>query len=162
VTVDFALLATLPAQIEVNFPDRSSVTLNRSLSENLGGQSFTWGGKGGECSGTFTALGGALRGTLACANSIYDITAPRSGAQQLLRYDPSQAHGENEAEAVPNIGPSSLEEVTNTSAEVQGADDALDVLVLYTNGVIQGTAGGLPPGSVERPALGYSDRNHHA
>jgi hypothetical protein len=51
-TINLALLNTLPATVQVNFPDRDTVTLTQVTSERSG-SALSWTGQGGDCSAMF-------------------------------------------------------------------------------------------------------------
>jgi hypothetical protein len=129
VTINLALLNTLPPTLQVNFADRASVTLTRLRSERSGNALF-WMGQGGDCSGMFrVAADGGFKGTVSCLNAPYGINhAQGSSAVRLTRYDDAghvswdesltEAPGEPD-NLLPPISPQG------------GTDTTVDILVLY-------------------------------
>lgn len=78
VTINTALLETLPATVQVNFPERPSVNLARLRHERHGSALF-WSGQGGDCSGMFRiASDGGFKGTVSCLSAPYGIDTPRA------------------------------------------------------------------------------------
>ncbi len=78
VTINAALLETLPATVQVNFPERPSVSLARLRHERHGSALF-WSGQGGDCSGMFRiASDGGFKGTVSCLSAAYGIDTPRA------------------------------------------------------------------------------------
>jgi hypothetical protein len=73
VTVDLALLNTLPVTLQVNFPDRSPVTLLRMRSERWSAGTFLWTGRGADCSAIFRMAASGLKGMISCINAPYGI-----------------------------------------------------------------------------------------
>lgn len=136
VTLDRALLDTLPATLAVNFPDRDAITLTRLRSERRGPGAFLWTGRNGECSAMFSASPGWFRGTLSCLNAPYGIAQVLSGPDlRLTRYDDAGAAGlEPEPLAIP---PGELAESSPATGPQGAADQAIDILVLYNAQVRQ-------------------------
>lgn len=75
ITLDRALLDTLPTTLAVNFPDRDAITLTRLRSEHRGPGAFLWTGRNGECNAMFSASPGWFRGTLSA--SMRRMASPR-------------------------------------------------------------------------------------
>jgi hypothetical protein len=131
VTIDFALLATLPEQLVVNFPDRAPVTLMRVRSQDRGPSAFLWTGRGDDCSGLFSAAqNGWFKATLSCLNASYGIETD-GGDMQLAIYDqPGEAPPDDPAPAIlPVTMPKGCPELPGVG------DQMIDILVLYTETV---------------------------
>lgn len=131
VTIDFALLAALPEQLLVNFPDRNPVTLQRVRSQNRGPGAFLWSGRGGDCSGLFSAAqNGWFKATLSCLNASYGIETDGSDVQLAIYDEPGEAPPDDPAPAIPPIA------MPKDCPDLPGVGDQLiDILVLYTETV---------------------------
>jgi hypothetical protein len=134
VTVDLVRLATLPPSVTINFPDRAAVTLARARTQARGNNAFMWSGRGADCSAVFTVQGGGVTAALSCLNASYSIENGSAGNQQLTRYDQSKLPGESSPPIISTTAP-----VANAASPSApgGADQVIDILVLYTAGVLQ-------------------------
>jgi hypothetical protein len=135
VSIDVALLETLPASLIVNFPDRAPVTLKRIRSEQRGSGAFLWTGRGSDCSALFRVAASGLKGTISCINAPYGINhLAGSSSLRLTRYDDA---GNGTAWEPPFPGlPSDVEPSGPAPMPSAGKPDTtVDVLVLY-NGTI--------------------------
>lgn len=129
VTVNTALLNTLPASIQVNFPDRPSVTLTRTRSERRG-SGFLWAGRNNDCSGLFRQAPSGFKGMLSCGNAPYGVDhAVGSSNLRLSRYDNAGGAVNDDIPAIPPPGsiPSGF---VPTPPMV---DQTVDVLVLFNS-----------------------------
>lgn len=130
VTINLALLDTLPATVRVNFPDRATVTLTRMSSERQGSNALRWSGRGGDCSALFRVASNGFKGTISCISAPYGINhTDGSSSVRLTRYDDSgnavwEENFVDTIEHAPN-GPES------PMAPRGLADTTVDVLVLY-------------------------------
>jgi hypothetical protein len=135
VTINLALLNTLPETVQVNFADRDLVTLTQVTSERSG-NALSWTGEGGDCSGMFrVAADGGFKGTVSCLNAPYGIDHPAgSSALRLTRYDDSgqmtwdDAAAANESEDAESIPPPPV-----PMGGSKGTDTTVDILVLYNS-----------------------------
>ena len=127
VTVNAALLNTLPATIQLNFPDRAYVTLARKHAERRGA-GFLWSGGGGDCSALFRQAPSGFKGMLTCGNAPYGIDhAVGSSNVRLSRYDNagSAVNDDNPPSPPPGSIPPGF--VPNPPL----IDQTVDVLVLF-------------------------------
>ena len=123
------LLNTLPASIQINFPDRPLVTLSRISSERRGGNRLFWLGTGGDCDGIFRIGFTGFKGTISCATGQYGIDhALGTNSLRLTRYDNSGT-GIN-SEPAPGLPVVSMP-VTPDTAVGALVDQTVDVLVLF-------------------------------
>lgn len=131
VTIDFASLATLPQQLVVNFPDRSPITLQRVRSQERGPGAFLWTGRGGDCSGLFSAAqNGWFKATLSCLNASYGIETDGSEMQLALYNQPGDAPADDPAPAILPVA------MPKDCPELPGVGDQMvDILVLYNETV---------------------------
>jgi hypothetical protein len=129
VTINTSLLRMLPSTIQVNFPDRATVSLTRLRSE--GGGALFWEGQGGDCIGTFrVATDGGFKGTVSCANAPYGINHPDgSSSVRLTRYDDAGQLSWDDAAAAN--GSNEPDHVLPPMSPQGGLDTTVDILVLY-------------------------------
>jgi hypothetical protein len=129
VTINLALLNTLPPTLQVNFPDRASVTLAQLRSEQNGNALF-WMGQGGGCSGMFrVAADGGFKGTVSCLNAPYGINHPAgSSSVRLTRYDDA---GHVSWDESLTEAPEGLDSLLPPMSPQGGTDTTIDILVLY-------------------------------
>jgi len=127
VEVNVPLLATLPATLPVNLPDRALISFSRVRSERRGSSTFVWMGKGADCTALFSIAGNDTRATISCLEGQYGINHPAgSSAAYLSRYDNSAYASENEPPQSPTPGPLAASVAGTTSS-----DTTVDVLVLF-------------------------------
>ncbi len=140
VTVNFALLQMLPETVVLNLPDHGPVTLARNRSQARGPGAFLWSGRGGDCSGIFSALGERFLATISCLGGSYRVRTPLSGAR-LTRYAFGAAPPGAEADvALVPAGPPAAPVDAPASPGAPSTptvDDQVDVLILYTSAVRQ-------------------------
>jgi hypothetical protein len=136
VTINLALLSTLPATMQINFPDRDLVNLTRLDSERNGNALF-WMGEGADCSGMFrVAADGGFKGTVSCINAPYGINHPAGSSDvRLTRYDNAGTitWEEDLAGALP---PQQPENVIPPTSPQGGTDTKVDILVLYNTSLV--------------------------
>lgn len=133
VMIDVSALATLPATLLVNFPDRTAVTLIRWRYQERGPGAFLWTGHGGDCSAVFTVAPIALHGTISCLNANYGVEQVIDGsAFRLNRYigNPSAPIAKPE-DAPPSGLPGAVTDQTPATPN-NAPDTAIDILVLYS------------------------------
>lgn len=130
VTVNLALLNTLPATVQVNFPDRDAVNLTRLRSEQ-NGNALLWTGEGGDCSGMFrVAADGGFKGTVSCINAPYGIDHPEGSSNvRLTRYDDAGTVAWDED--LTGLPPREPDNFIPPMSPQGGADTKIDILVLY-------------------------------
>ncbi|HET8942310.1 MAG TPA: M12 family metallo-peptidase [Rudaea sp.] len=131
--IDVSALATLPATLLVNFPDRTAVTLIRWRYQERGPGAFLWTGHGGDCSAVFTVAPIALHGTISCLNANYGVEQVIDGsAFRLNRYigNPSAPIAKPE-DAPPSGLPGAVTDQTPATPN-NAPDTAIDILVLYS------------------------------
>jgi len=127
VTLNLALLNTLPAAVQVNFPDRASVTLTRKHSERRGA-GFLWSGSGADCSGLFRQAPSGFKGLLTCGNAPYGIDhAAGLSNVRLSRYDNAGSAVNDDNPPIPPPGTIPAGFVPNPPL----IDQTVDVLVLF-------------------------------
>lgn len=142
VTVNFALLSTLPPSVDLNFPDRPAVTLTRMRFQRRG-SGFLWTGRGADCFALFTDGPGGFDAQIACLKSNYGVRmAPDTSGLELVRGIVPSATDEmaNDiagAPAGPGIAPSAPQGAVTTAQ----TDTAIDILILYTEAVRQAQDG---------------------
>lgn len=143
VTVDLALLSTLPSSVVVNFPDRAWVTLTRMRAQPRGPNGFIWTGRGGDCSAFLREAPGGFKGQIGCHNAGYEVSAvPTGSGLQLVRTIAPPGETESDVVATPPILPISQPQQLAPATQV---DSSIDILVLYTAAVrvaMDGTGGG--------------------
>lgn len=134
VTINTALLETLPATVQVNFPDRPSVGLVRLRHERRGA-ALLWTGQGGDCSAMFRiAYDGGFKGTVSCLSAPYGIEhATGSADVRLTRYDDAGQHSWDES--LSNLPPEALvgDEPLAPALPQGVTDTTVDILVLYNS-----------------------------
>jgi len=133
VTINSSLLSTLPATMQINFPDRAAVNLSRLRSERRG-SALLWTGKGGDCSGMFgVAADGGIKGTISCLDAPYGINHPAgSSSVRLTRYDDAgYVTWDESLTAVPEE-PSAVG-VSSPTTPLGVTDTTVDILVLYNS-----------------------------
>lgn len=135
VTVNLALLTTLPSSVVLNFPDRAAVTLTRLRSEPRGSSAFLWTGRGGDCSALLRAAQMGFRGSISCLNAPYGVT-PSSNGLQLTRYDQAVQPAEWEPSPGSTV-PAAAPAAPVASSPNQVPDQSVDILVLYNEDVRQ-------------------------
>jgi len=133
VSVNLPLLASQPATVLVNFPDRSTATLIRMRSRLRGPDHVMWAGYGDGCSGIFSSWTGGFVGTVSCLNTNYGV-AVTGGSYQLTRYDSVPGAMETAWEKPPPKSNSSPSPAQTPSTPTQ-VDTTIDIMVLYTDAV---------------------------
>ena len=137
VTVDLSFLASQPATVVLNFPDRSAATLTRMRSELRESGGFLWTGRGDGCTVVFSAWASGFRGVISCLSANYGIDLiPNGSGLQLTRYDSVPGAKETAWESPPIINTVPSIPGNTPNASPQG-DTVIDILVLYTEAVRQ-------------------------
>ena len=135
-SIDYALLATLPDTLVLNFPVRASVTLQRTRAEPRGANAFLWTGRGGDCSALFSAAAVGFRAVISCLNAPYEVdwraggpapTLVQSGAAGAAPLEPPPAA------PAPPLAPADAP----PSAPNLIVDQEIDVRVLFSEDVRQ-------------------------
>lgn len=128
VTINYALMDTLPASVEVNFPDRAHAVLTKTLGEQrVGG--WIWTGFGHGCFAVFSRFASVMRGTLSCGSAPYAIAhTPGTTAEFLTRHSGSGMTAAQEE--LPGAPPGTPPWSPQTSCS--GPDATVDVLVLFS------------------------------
>lgn len=131
VTIDLALLNTLPATLQLNFPDRSSITLTRIRSEKRGGSALMWMGRSDDCGALFDVFAdGSFKSTISCLDAQYGVDHPSGSANlRLSRYD-NAGMGTNE-EPSPGFHTELPPRGTSTTCPAGISDTTVDILVLF-------------------------------
>lgn len=128
VTVDLALLDTLPPTLQVNFADRSGVTLTRLRSAHRGPASVMWTGRGGDCSAFFRRVADSFKATISCLNGQYGVDGELDTGLRLSRYDEAGLDFEEPLAEQPT---QPVSEGESQSIGKGVADTTVDVLVLF-------------------------------
>ncbi len=136
VTVNTALLTTLPTSAVLNLPGRAAVTLQRMRSESRGPQGFLWTGRGGDCSALFSAIPDHIRAVISCLDAPYGVETTTAGVT-LTRYDAYASPNGPLAPDVASVGGEGAEAPIGEPPRVPTNDQQVDVLVLYTSTVRQ-------------------------
>ena len=139
VSINLALLGSQPSSVTLNFPDRPYVTLSRVRSQPLSNGSFTWTGRGPGCSVVFNAWTTGFSGTISCTYGNYGIdSVPGASSLILTRYDQSGASSQIAWEPTPSAPPPMIPLAPQApTSPGDPPDTAIDILVLYTEGVRQ-------------------------
>jgi len=127
VTVDLALLRTLPSTLSVNLPDNTTVVLTkrRSAQRSTG---YYWTGHASGCSALFSVSNQRVTATIACLRGSYGIEQQTAGNNaRLVRYEVA-----DESNYEPEYPPSQLLDASVIQGPKSGPDQTIDILVLFT------------------------------
>lgn len=132
VTINQPLLASQPATVLVNFPDRSTATLTRTHSRLRTPDRVMWSGYGDGCSGVFSSWASGFVGTISCLNANYGVAV--ASGYQLTRYDSVPGAMETAWEPPqPKFKGSPI--APQTPSNPTQVDTTIDIMVLYTDAV---------------------------
>lgn len=136
VTVDEVMLSKSPSSVVLDFPDRSSVTIQRMSFVQRGSAGFVWTGRGGDCTAFMRQAPTGFLAHLGCNNARYEISAtPNGQSLQLIRAaEPASQEVQSDIVGAP-LGPILMPQGQRRTLSPTQVDTSIDVLVLYTSAV---------------------------